>query len=370
LNSSHLASIAVIGSHADVGVLSGGGSAQIFPVGGAALTLPPACPPYTPAPGGLACTNSSQIFDPSSPLLAIRAKAPGATVTFNDGTDPVAAAALAQSSDIAIIFVSQWESEGMELVDLNFAGAQDSLVSAVAAKNPQTIVVLENGGPKVMPWLAEVSAVLESWYPGQKGGEAIANILFGSVNPSGKLPITFPASVADLPRPIIPIPNPPDSTSPFDIDYTIEGFNVGYKWFDSKAVQPLFPFGFGLSYTTFSIANPQLTTNATANTGFQVSFDVQNTGAVPGAEVPQVYLSFPTAAGESPTRLVGWSKVNLQPGAGQHVTVTVDANNSSHPLSIWDATLNAWATPSGLYTVFVGTSSASSDLVVAGTFTL
>ena len=368
LNASTVKSIAVIGSHADVGVLSGGGSAQVFPVGGAVLTLPPACPPYTPPPGGLACLNASQIFDSSSPLVAIRAKAPTASVVFNDGADLATAAALAASSDVAIVFVSQWESEGMDLVDLSFPNNQDSLVSAVATANPHTVVVLENGGPQLMPWLANVSAVLEAWYPGQKGGDAIANVLFGTVNPSGKLPISFPASVDDLPRPTIPIPNPPDSTAPFDVDYTIEGFNVGYKWFDVTGAKPLFPFGFGLSYTTFSISNLQLTPDAPVTNGFQVSFNVQNTGGIVGAEVAQVYLGFPSGTGEPPKRLVQWKKVSLQAGAQQQVTITIDANDSSHPLSIWSTASNGWIVPNGDYTVYVGNSSAFSDLAVAGTF--
>ena len=366
LSAAGLNSIAVIGSHADVGVLSGGGSAQIYPVGGAALTLPPECPPYTPSPGGLACTTSSEIYDPSPPLAAIQAKAPGATVTFNDGTDPAAAATLAASSNVAIVFVSQWESEGMDLQDLNFGNNQDALVTAVASANPHTIVVMENGGPKVMPWLANVSAVLEAWYPGQKGGQAIANILFGSVNPSGKLPITFPASVDDLPRPVIPIPDPPTSTAPFNVDYTIDGFNVGYKWYDTQGYTPLFPFGFGVSYTTFTISNVQLTPNSSPATGFQVSLDVANTGSVAGAEVAQVYLGLPAGTGEPPKRLVGWSKVLLQPGAQQLVTVTVNASDSSHPLSYWDPTTNAWGVADGDYNVYVGNSSA--NLSSAGTF--
>jgi len=368
LSAASVKSIAVIGSHADVGVLSGGGSAQVFPVGGAALTLPPACPPYTPPPGGLACTAASQIYDPSSPLLAIQAKAPAANVAFNDGTDLTAAAGLAASSDVAIVFVSQWESEGMDLVDLTLADDQDALVSAIAAKNPHTVVVLENGGPQLMPWLGNVSAVLEAWYPGQKGADAIANILFGTVNPSGKLPISFPASVADLPRPTIPIPDPPDSTAPFDVDYTIDGVNVGYKWFDVNGKQPLFPFGFGLSYTTFSISSLQLTPDNPPTDGFQVSFNLQNTGNVAGAEVAQVYLGFPAGTGEPPKRLVGWQKVQLQPGAQQQVTITVDASDSSHPLSIWGTSSGGWVTPDGDYTVYVGNSSATSDLAAAGTF--
>jgi beta-glucosidase len=364
LNPAAKQSIAVIGSHADVGVLSGGGSAEVLPVGGAALTLPPACPPYTPLPGGAACTNAVQIYDPSSPLEAIKAIAPSATVTYNDGSDSAAAASLAAASSVAIVFESDWESEGMDRVDLSFPSAQDALVAAVAAANPHTIVVLENGGAHLMPWLASVSAVLEAWYPGQEGGPAIADLLFGATNPCGKLPITFPASVSQLPRPVIPIPT--STTGSFDVDYTIEGFNVGYKWYQAKKYQPLFAFGFGLSYTTFSITQAQLTPDATPSNGFQVRFTVANTGKLAGAEVAQVYLGLPPAVGDAPMRLVGWEKILLQPGAQQTATVTVNASDSSHPLSYWEPSSNSWIVAPGVYTVYVGDSSDA--LQVAGTF--
>jgi beta-glucosidase len=364
LNPSAAQSIAVIGSHADVGVLSGGGSAQVTPIGGAALTLPPACPPYTPAPGGAACTNAFQIYDPSPPLAAIKALAPGATIAFNDGTDPVAAAALAASSKVAIVFESDWESEGMDRVDLSFPSAQDALVAAVAAANPNTVVVLENGGAHVMPWLANVGAVLESWYPGQNGGAAIADLLFGRVNPSGKLPITFPAGVSQLPRPIIPVPS--SSTGTFDVDYSVEGFDVGYKWYEAQHLQPLFAFGYGLSYTAFSITNPKLTPDSTPSSGFQVSFNLANTGNLAGAEVAQVYLGLPSGLSEPPMRLVGWSKILLQPGAQQTVTITVNASGSSHPLSYWNTSASAWVVAPGAYTVYVGNS--SDNVQSAGTF--
>jgi beta-glucosidase len=366
LSSSQLTSIAVIGSHADVGVLSGGGSAQVIPMGGPALTLPPECPSYLPGIGGQACTNASEIFDPSSPLAAIRDKAPGATVTFNDGTDSAAAARLAAGSKVAIVFVSQWESEGMDLASLNFSGNQDALVGAVAAANPHTIVVMENGGAQAMPWLGNVSAVLEAWYPGQRGGEAIANILFGDVNPAGKLPLTFPNSVADLPRPVIPIPSPPTSTAPFDVDYTIDGFLVGYRWYDAKGIQPLFPFGFGLSYTTFAISNLRLTPGSPAASGFEVSFDVTNTGSRAGAEVAQVYLGVPALTRVPSKRLAGYRKVVLQPGATQNVTIAVNANSSAHPMSYWDTPAAQWNTAAGEYIVYVGNSSR--NLAVAGRF--
>ncbi len=369
LNAANAASIAVIGSHADVGVLSGGGSAQVSPIGGAALTLPPACPPTAVGTSGEACKSASQIFDPSSPLAAIRAKAPSATVQYNDGRDPAAAAALAQSSSVAIVFVSVWSSEGMDLEDLSLPDNQDAFVNAVAAANPKTIVVVESGGAVTMPWLANVGAVLESWYPGQKGGQAIARLLFGDVNPSGKLPITFPNSVADLPRPTIPGPADASSTAPFDVDYNIEGLNVGYKWFDTQGIQPLFPFGFGLSYTTFSISNINLVPSTSGSTpAFQVSFDVKNTGARAGAEVAQVYLALPSGTGEPPKRLVAWKKVLLDPSQQQTVSISVSASDDSHPISYWDESTKSWLNSTGVYTVYVGNSSR--DVKVAGTFTL
>ena len=330
--STGVASIAVIGSHADKAVLSGGGSAQVVPVGGPSLTEG-----YPAVPGW-----SQVIWDPSSPMNAIKALAPGATVQFNDGMNSASAATLAASSTIAIVFVSQWESEGMDCPSLNFTDVihltpinQDALVSAVAAANPRTIVVMENGGAKVMPWLGSVGAVLEAWFPGQRGGEAIANLLFGSVNPSGKLPMTFPASASQLPRPVI---DQPAGNTPFNVDYTIDGFNVGYKWYDAKGFTPLFPFGFGLSYTTFVITNPQLSATTTGNSvGFQVTFNLQNTGARTGAEVAQVYLGLPASTGEQ-KRLVGWQKIALTAGQQQSLAITVNASDSSHPLAYWNAT--------------------------------
>jgi beta-glucosidase len=365
--STSVQSIAVIGSHADVGVLSGGGSAQVQPVGGAIHTRPDLpCPPCW----------AQQIWDPSSPLQAIQAKAPAASVQYADGSSITAAASLAASSQVAIVFVNQWASEGMDEVSLALSDLvnptpidQDALVSAVAAANPHTIVVIESGGPILMPWLSQVSAVLEAWYPGTSGGPAIANLLFGTVNPSGKLPLTFPASDAQLPRPVTP--QPPDGTTPFNVNFT-EGYNVGYKWFDLNSLTPLFPFGYGLSYTTFSITNPAVVNNlsSTSKPNFQVTFNLANTGTLSGAEVAQVYLGMPSTLNEPPKRLVGWQKVKLDPGTSQPVTIEIDQNDSSHPMSYWDTTANAWRVASGTYTVYLGNSSAMSSLVTAGIITV
>jgi beta-glucosidase len=365
LNGSTAQSIAVIGSHADAAVLSGGGSAQVQPIGGK-LTGPQPCPPCW----------STVIWDLSSPLNAIQAKAPNAEVQFADGTSVSAAATLAASSQAAIVFVSQWASEGMDEPSLNLTDLtsatpidQNALVEAVAAANPHTIVVVESGGPILMPWLSQVSAVLEAWYPGQNGGPAIANLLFGAANPSGKLPITFPASEAQLPRPVIP--QPPDDVTPFDVNYT-EGYNVGYKWYDVNGFTPLFPFGYGLSYTTFSITNAAIVNNlsSTSKPNFQVTFNLANTGAAAGAEVAQVYLGLPASTNEPPKRLVGWQKVLLQPGGSQAVTIEVDQNDSSHPMSYWDTGTSSWTVAPGIYTVYLGNSEAAGNLATVGTITV
>ena len=236
---------------------------------------------------------------------------------------------------------------------------QDALVAAVAAANPHTIVVMENGGAQLMPWLRTSARCSKPGSPGSAAAEAIANILFGAVNPSGKLPVTFPASVADLPHPAIAAPSNPNSTAPFPVSYS-EGFLVGYKWYDANHMTPLFPFGFGLSYTTFSFANANVASNLTVNV------DITNTGPVAGAEVVQVYLGLPAATNEPPRRLVGWRKVSLQPGAKQTVTVQVDPNDSSHPMSYWDTNSQSWQTAPGDYPIYVGNSSAPASLTLAG----
>lgn len=301
----------------------------------------------------------------------------GASVTNGPATALPSSLASAANWDLAEAYkygtVIQSASVGMDEASLALRDLvdttpfnQDALVSAVAAANPHTIVVIESGGPVLMPWLGQVSALLEVWYPGQNGGPGIANLLFGGVNPSGKLPITFPGSDDQLPRPAIP--QPPDSSTPFAVNYS-EGYNVGYKWFDANGLTPLFPFGFGLSDTTFSIASPALTNNLSSTTkpNFQVTFTLANAGAVAGAEVAQVHLGLPPSLNEPPKRLVGWQKVNLDPDTSQSVTIEVDQKDSSHPMSYWETAAGSWEVASGQYTVCLGNSSAHSSLVTVGT---
>lgn len=350
LNPTGLHTIAVFGFHADSGVLSGGGSSQVEPQG-----LPPIPPSNKTRPVPV-------VWDPSSPLQAIEAAAPQAKVTFNDGQDIAAAAKLAKTADVAIVFVHQNAWEGADLKTLELSGNQDDLVRQVAAANPRTVVVAETGGAFLMPWIDRVGAVLEAWYPGIRGGPAIAAVLFGRVNPSGRLPITFPKSDADLPHPILKGPPPGgenDHPKLFDVNYT-EGLKLGYKWYDAEDKTPLFPFGFGLSYTAFAYSQLRVD----AGNQVSVTFKVTNTGRRAGAEVAQVYLALPAGSGEPPKRLVGWQKVACQPGETRSVTVTIEPKM----LAIFNVAENAWNILPGDYRVYVG--SSSRQLPLQSTFSM
>lgn len=355
LNAAKIQSIAVIGGHADVGMISGGGSAQVDPPGGNAI-----------APPGQGATHwQDHIWFPTSPLKALRAKLPNAKVEFNSGQDPAAAAALAKSADVAIVFAYQWQAEGMDLPTLSLPDNQDALIEQVAAANPRTIVVLETGTAVTMPWIGNVSGVVEAWYAGSSGHKALANVLVGDVNPTGKLPMTFPKTEADLPHPVIPALAPADKgagsgavndSKRVASDYTVhydEGLKVGYKWYESEHKEPLFPFGFGLSYTTYAYSS--LKADDTQRT---VSFAVKNTGKRAGTEIAQVYATPPEAAGEPFKRLVGWQRVDLAPGESKTVTITVDPQ----VISTFDERTNAWSLLPGAYKIVAGPSSSETPL--------
>src|SRR5712671_5344771 len=355
LDASKLHTIAVIGAHSDIAMISGGGSAQVDPPGGNAI-MPP----------GKGQTHwQDHVWFPTSPLRAIRAKVPSANVQYDAGTNPSSAAALAKTADVAIVFAYQWESEDMDLDSLSLPENQDDLIAKVAAANPHTVVVLETGGPVTMPWVNQVSAILEAWYAGSRGAEAVANLLFGDVNPTAKLPLTFPVSEAELPHPTVVKP-PQSSTAggpeawkkiaaglpPFQIKYD-EGLKVGYKWYDAEHKQVLFPFGYGLSYTTYSYSNLKVEPGLSPTRDARVTFTVTNTGNRAGAEVAEVYAALPAAAAEPPKRLVGWSKVALKPGESKEVTVDVQQKY----LSIFNVDQDTWQLIPGDYTVMVGGSS-------------
>jgi beta-glucosidase len=324
-------------------------------------------------PGKGATHWLEQMWFPTSPLKAMQARAPNATLKYDPGVDPAAAAAAAKGADIAIVFGYQWESEGMDLPSLALPAYkqdgqkgdpdvdQNAVIAAVAAANPHTIVVVETGSPVTMPWVDATAAILEAWYGGSDGADALGNILFGTVNPSGKLPNTFPKSVDDLPR--LTVAQPPKITfdgamtpekwaaglPAFPTDYNIDGLKVGYKWYEAEKKPVLFPFGFGLSYTTYAYSGLTVAPGDTV----KVTFTISNTGARAGAEIAEVYAALPASAQEPPKRLVGFAKVKLDSKAKQTVSVDIDRKY----LSIWDEAKNDWSLIPGEYTIMVGGSS-------------
>jgi len=355
-----LHSVALIGGHADVGVVSGGGSAQVDPPGGS--------PVAPPSGGNPMMAFMTQTWMPSSPLRALTAKLPSAKLSFTSGDDLDAAAAAAKQADVAIVFAYQSESENMDLKTLDLAPEQNKLIEAVVAANPKTIVVLETGSPATMPWIDKVAGVIEAWYPGIRGSEALANLLTGQVNFTGKLAITFPKSDADLPHPKLVTP-PPSSEPNFaamggDISnfmsllskglppfqtYYDEKLKVGYAWYDAENKPVLFPFGYGLSYTSYAYSGLSVTNGDTVT----VSFTVTNTGRQAGTEIAQIYASLPDAADEPPKRLIGWARVELAAGESKQVSIPVDHDR----LTIFDEASDGWKLVPGSYNVMVGGSS-------------
>lgn len=348
--------IAVIGRNADRGMISGGGSAQVDPPKGNAI-------------GEIPEKDRSEdwqkaIWFPDAPLTAIRAALPGAMVRFDSGADPGKAALAARGADIVLIYAYQWQAEGVDLPTLALPDKQDRLITEVAKANPHTVVVLETGGPVLMPWLHSVAGVIETWYSGTMGATAIADILVGDVNPSGKLPVTFPMADGDLPHPKLIAPPPasredwsdadamsrrllaglPSFPAPYD-----EGLKVGYKWYDAEEMPALFPFGFGLSYTSFVYSDLVVSPGEMT----AVNFTITNTGARVGAEIAEVYTTMPANSGEPPKRLVGWIKVSLQPGETSHPLVKLSRDR----FAVWDEKKQAWSIPAGEYSLMVGPNS-------------
>lgn len=340
--------IAVVGGFADRGVLSGGGSSQVMPYGGHFKD--------TRGREGVAAMLAP-VYGLSSPLAALREIRPEAEIQFDDGSDPVRAARLAGASDLVIVFATRPEEEGMDAPDLSLPHGQDALIAALAAANPKIAVVLETGNPTAMPWLPQVGAVLQAWYPGQRGGQAIAKVLTGVAAPEGRLPITFPASVDQLPRPNIPGFDPKERSplglgskvEPFDIVFE-EGSDVGYRWFERREIEPLFPFGHGLTYTTFGYDSLRLA----GGERLRATFTLTNTGPRTGVEVAQLYAAPPGRT----HRLVGWARVSLRPGESREVVVDADPRL----LASFDETTAAWRREPGTFSVYVGRSAGRKDL--------
>ncbi|SOC41412.1 beta-glucosidase [Ureibacillus acetophenoni] len=325
-------------------------------------------------------------------------------VTYNDGRDPEAAAKLAAESDVVLLMIGDNPHETVDRDTLGFPAIdldehkdredwveQEPLIDAVLEANAEnTAVVLKTSGTVLMPWLDEVPAVLQAWYPGMEDGNAVANLLYGKVNPSGKLPMTwgatereaafateeqFPGTRQDTGKPGGPGPYG-DGSDQLIAKYT-EGLEMGYRWYEANDVEPIFPFGYGLSYTTFEYEDLKVKKvrggngNNSSLAGIDVSFTITNTGDVAGKEAAQVYLTLPNEAGQPTKRLVNFEKVYLEPGESERVTVRINHADSNHPFSYFipeepDNLANwadgEWATVDGKYRVHVGGSSADTPL--------
>ncbi len=332
--------VAVIGGCAQLGVPAGCGSSAVVPPGGYAAAFPLSWP------GGL----RNLCLLPSSPVAELRNQLPNARIEFDPGVSPAEAALVARHADVAIVFAVRVESEGLDSADLSLPWGQDAVITAVAEANPNTVVVLETGNPVAMPWRDTVNAIVAAWYPGQAGGLAIAEVIAGRVNPSGRLPITFPADLGQLPRPELPGLGTPWGTET-TIRYT-EGAEVGYRWFAKQGLTPMFAFGHGLSYTGFEHRDFSVTGGDTVTAGVTVV----NTGDRRGADVPQLYLT--SAPGERRLRLLGFERVDLDPGESRRVRIEVDPRL----LARYDGAGGNWQIAEGTHVVAVGTSAVALDL--------
>jgi beta-glucosidase len=337
------ARIAVIGGYSQLGVPVGTGSSAVVPPGGFAAEI------AIGGPGIMGSARNLYLL-PSSPEAELSKLLPGAQIDFDPGMTPAEAALLARRCDIAVVFAIRVEGEGFDLPDLSLPWGQDAVIEAVAAANPNTVVVLETGNPVAMPWRDDVRAIVQAWYPGQAGGQAIAEVLTGAVNPSGRLPVSFPADLAQTPRPELPGLGEPWGT-PTTMRYD-EGAEVGYRWFAQRGRRPLYAFGHGLSYTSFRYANLETSGDETVS----ATFTVTNAGERAGADVPQLYL---TAGPDGDRlRLLGFERVELAPGESRTVTVVADPRL----LARFDADAGGWRIAGGTHRVALGR--AADDFVL------
>jgi len=330
-------SILVVGGNAEFGVLSGGGSSQVTPSNGEVRII-------KGGEGPVELFNRHFYF-PDAPITALRSALPHASIAYQTGYSPEVAAAHAAKAELVIVFATKWEGETYDSGSLALPQGQDELIAKLAAANPNLIVVLETGNPVTMPWLDRVKAIVQAWYPGQEGGKAIADVLTGKVNPSGHLPMTYPASLEQYPRVALPGLGLPDKT-PVTVEYS-EGADIGYRAFARSGSKPLFPFGHGLSYTTFRLFG----LSVARTKPLTLSFSVTNTGNRQGASVPQLYLV--GRNGEKLQRLVGFAKLPLEPGEKRAVTIAPD------PRLLADWKRDGWSMEAGNYTFAVGESSES-----------
>jgi beta-glucosidase len=325
LNAAHLRSLALIGPNGGTPMPAGFGAAHVLPSGSVS-----------------ASTALHQLL--------------GSRLRYADGTNIGQSVALARQSQVAVVVVHDTESERIDRTSLSLPGGQDALVQAVAAANPHTIVVLETGSAILMPWLSKVAAVLETWYPGQQAGTSLVDLLTGIVDPSGKLPVTFPASASQMPAGTAATFGGVNGQTLYS-----EGINVGYRWYDALGVRPLFSFGYGLSYTRFGFA--RLSVRPGPAGAFTVTATITNTGGRSGGDVVQCYLGDPASSGEPPRQLRGFTRVSLTPGQSATVTFTLTPGD----LAVWNSASGSWVVPGGAYRIWVGDGSDLTSLPLSTT---
>ncbi len=345
--------IAVLGENADLGVLSGGGSSAVTP------------PEHAKREGArVPQMEFPRIYHGPSPLNTIKERFGESEVVFlGDDLSEL------RDDDIAIIFAEKWATEGWDATDLSLGGTQDDLIALAAARATQTVVILETPGAVLMPWLDDVSAVLAAWYGGSAGAQAIAAVLTGEVTPSGRLPVSFPVEEADLPRPEV---RSPEDTTSFPgqprrgdyvgVNYDIEGADIGYRWHAREGRPPLFPFGFGLSYTHFDYSNVEITVNGDGI--IEVSLTVSNVGERTGTDTPQVYVAppvEPAGASEPTFRLAGWARVALEPGQSATVRIICD---ELRVMASYDPDTPGWTVAKGDYRVRLARDAAAPETEV------
>ena len=325
LNPAKLKNIAVIGPYAEKAMTGGGGSSHVIPL-------------YT-----------------VDPVEGIKNKVgSNVKINFADGSDMQDAIRLAKSSDAAIVMVGDSENEGQDH-QLKLSGNQNQLVNAIADANPHTVVVLKTGSAVLMPWVNKVAAILEAWYPGEEDGNAVAAILFGEVNPSGKLPLTFPKRIEDLPANTSQQYPGIDDTAKYS-----EGIFVGYRHYDKNNIQPLFPFGYGLSYTTFTYKNLKINRDnfsleKNSKRTITITFEITNNGNRSGKEIAEVYLCLPSMKDipQPPKQLKAFTKILLKAGQTNRVSLSLEENS----LRCWDTNTHSWRILPGKYHIMVGSSS-------------
>lgn len=333
--------ILVIGGYADKGVLAGGSPSTVIPRGGSAVHDPISGQRTEDMPHLI-------IYDPNAPVDALRKALPDARVIYDDGSDPQRAGTLARTASHVIVFATKWQGESLDAANLNLDPTVNILIDRVASENHHVIVILETANPVIMPWIDKVGAILEAWYPGSSGGDAIASLLTGRVNPSGRTTISWPNSLADLPRPNLPgsgqhagsLPSLKNNVAfPLNYNFNIEGANVGYRWYAAKAIRPLFPFGFGLSYTEFS--HDKLSVSQRGDM-LVAHVTLRNTGPLAGDNIVQIYARAPD---HEPLRLAGYQRVPLAPGEQKEVDITL----SPYAVSHYDAAHKVWVRKPGRY---------------------